>query len=318
MTTKLGGHDGRQYQISYGKRAVPVYRVYATPLQGITPIPESSFTGRTNELFAAEIDVEVLGNDFIPAYTRGDNSQIVATDSMKNYILQHALTYDGATLEGFLAHLGTGFIATYDQLRHLRLQGRELAFAAARVPAADGGFADSDALFARSDDDYATATVEVVATGGAVAVTDHECGRVGLRLMKLTGSSFTSFVRDGYTTLPDRRDRPLYVYLDVRWRYTDVADLLGEPATYVPAEQVRDVLRTVFHEFVSESIQHLVHEMGTRLLDRFPQLASVGFVAQNRTRDPFAVADDDRHRVYSDPFSAYGEITLRLTRSTGR
>ena len=318
MTTEFDGPDDRQYAISYGKRAVPVYRVYATPLQGITPIPESSFTGRTNELFAAEIDVEVLGNDFLPAYTRGDNRRVVATDSMKNFILQHALTYDGATLEGFLAYLGTGFIATYDQLRHLRVQGRELAFAAARVPAADGGFADSDTLFARRDDDHATATLEVAATGDDVAVTDHESGRVGLRLMKLTGSSFTSFVRDGYTTLPDRRDRPLYVYLDVRWRYTEVTDLLGEPATYVPAEQVRDLVQTVFHEFVSESIQQLVHEMGTRLLDRFPQLASVSFVAQNRTRDPFAVADDDRRKVYSDPFSAYGEITMRLTRLAER
>jgi urate oxidase len=135
-------------------------------------------------------------------------------------------------------------------------------------------------------------------------------------LLKVAGSSFTSFVRDGYTTLPDRRDRPLYIFLDVHWRYTD-AELLRDPnpARYVPAEQVRDLVATVFHEFVSESIQHLVHEMGVRLLDRFPQLAEVSFTAQNRTRDPFAESEQDpRVKVYSDPFPAYGEISLTMRR----
>ena len=55
------------YEISYGKAHVPFYRMYATPLSGIAPIPESSFTGRGNILFAAEVDVEVFGNNFLPA-----------------------------------------------------------------------------------------------------------------------------------------------------------------------------------------------------------------------------------------------------------
>src|SRR5690606_15445445 len=122
---------------------------------------------------------------------------------------------------------------------------------------------------------------------GEPVIIDHRCGRVGLQLMKTTGSSFTSFVRDGYTTLPERRDRPLFIYLDLAWRYIETADALGDnPARYIPSEQLRDLVRTVFHEFVSESIQHLVHEMGCRALDRYPQLAEISFVAQNRTRDP--------------------------------
>jgi urate oxidase len=42
----------------------------------------------------------------------------------------------------------------------------------------------------------------------------------------------------------------------------------------------------------------------------------VRFVAQNRTRDPFA-ADPDRPevKVYSDPFPAFGEITLQMSRN---
>ena len=49
---------------------------------------------------------------------------------------------------------------------------------------------------------------------------------------------------------------------------------------------MRDQLAATFDDFVSESIQHLVHEMGTRMLDRWPQIAEVRFEAENRTRDP--------------------------------
>ncbi len=304
------------YEIGYGKKRVPVYRLYAAPLVGVRPIPESSFVGRSNALFALEVDVEVLGNDFLPAYTRGDNSMVVATDSMKNFVLRQALDYEGATLEGFLHDLGRAFTLTYPLLRRLRVAARELGFVEATVPD-EAGFAPSGVLFERSGGDVATARLEVEAEGDGVRLLDHECGRVGLNLMKITGSAFTSFFRDGYTTLPERRDRPLYVHLDVRWRYADVADLLApDPARYVPAEQVRDLIRAVFHEFVSESIQHLVHEMGSRLLARFPQLGEVSFAARNLTRDPVAESDQDvRVKVYSDPFPAYGEITLRMTRT---
>ena len=310
-----------RYEIGYGKARVPVYRVHATPLR-VTPIPESAFTSRSNTLFAAEIDVEVLGDDFLPAYTAGDNRMVVATDSMKNFVLRESLAYDGGTLEGLLAFLGRRFVATYPQLHTLRLTGRELAFRPVQVaadrtdPLPGGPHADSAVLFARSHDDHAVATVDVRRDTGGASITDHRCGRVGMELLKVSGSAFTSFVRDDYTTLPDRRDRPLFVHLDVHWRYAAVDDLLAPESTrYVAPEQIRDLVGTVFHEFVSESIQHLVHEMGTRLLTRFPQLAEVSFAAQNHTPDPAAASDTDPEtKVYTAPFAAYGLITLRLRR----
>lgn len=309
--------DGNRFEISYGKRAVPIYRVFGTPLLGVTPVSESPFTGRANVLVAAEVDIEVFGSDFLPAYTAGDNSLVVATDSMKNIILRLALDYDGPTLEGYLGALGRHFIDTYEHVRDVELQVRELPFPAAIVPDGEGGFTESGVLFDGSGhSDRSMARIRMLRTGEDITVTAHECGRTGLRLMKVTGSAFTSFVRDEYTTLPDRRDRPLFIHLDVFWTYRDAHDLLGETASrYVPAEQVRDIVGAVFHEFVSESIQHLVHEMGLRLLMRFPQLDAVRFVAENRTRDPYHVSTTDLSvKVYSDPFPAFGEITLRMTR----
>ncbi|MEZ4562651.1 MAG: urate oxidase [Thermomicrobiales bacterium] len=303
------------FEVSYGKQGVPVYRVHAQPL-AVAPIPESPFTGRPNALLAAAIDLEVFGDDFLPAYTHGDNSMIVATDSMKNFIIRESLSFEGATLEGLLHHLGTGFSTTYDQLHTLRVSGRQLPLAGGSVPDGAGGFVVSNNLFEGTGGAVAHGAVSLKREGGEVRVTGHACGLAGLSLMKLTGSAFTAFVRDDYTTLPDRQDRPLYILMDVGWRYLDSADMLDlERGAYVPHEQVHDLLTATFAEFVSESIQHLLHEMGIRALARFPQLAEISFDAQNRTRDPYGAREDADHiRVYSDPFPAYGRLTLTVRR----
>ena len=75
--------------------------------------------------------------------------------------------------------------------------------------------------------------------------------------------------------------------MDVHWEYADPADATGDDASrYVAGEQVRDVCAVVFHELVSESIQQLVHEMGRRLLERYPQLRSLDFVGQEHDARP--------------------------------
>jgi urate oxidase len=213
--------------ISYGKMCVPVYRVYANPLSGFTAIPESAFTKRENILFALEVDIEVLGNNFLPAYTDGDNTNVVATDSMKNFVLQQALDFTGSTLEEFLNLLGHRFLATYPQMERLSLTGRELPFVPVSVPQQDTTFDDSNVLFRRSHGDFAIAMLEFARDGDHPVITTHRCGRSGLELFKVTGSAFSHFVRDEFTTLLERRDRPLFIYLDVYWKYNEVAALLA-------------------------------------------------------------------------------------------
>lgn len=305
--------------IRYGKENVTFYRTYARPLEGVARIQESAFTGRSNILFAADIGVQVFGDEYLPSYTEGDNSDVVATDTMKNFVLTQALAYEGATLEGFLHFLGGRFFAAYPIMHTLRLSGTEQPFSAAPVPKEDG-FEPSAVLFSRRHDDRAAAILDVQRDGDTLRITGHRCGQVGLRLIKITGSSFVRFARDAHTTLPERVDRPLFIYLDVFWRYADPVLALGsDPARYVPAEQVRDLVGTVFHQFNSKSIQHLIHEMGLRLLERFPQLAEVSFEAQNRLWDTaFTSEADPTVKVYCDPRDPYGMIHLTLTRDGER
>ncbi len=91
--------------------------------------------------------------------------------------------------------------------------------------------------------------------------------------------------------------------------------MLVHPERYVAAEQVADLANAVFHEFVSLSIQHLVNEIGVRMLERWPQLSSVSFDAQNRLWDLVAEsADDAAVKTYSDPRPPFGHIGLVLRR----
>jgi urate oxidase len=252
-------------RISYGKLRVPVHRIAG------------------DDVLACDVSVEVLGENFLPAYTEGDNSQVVATDTMKNFILRESLAYDGTSLEGLLTHLGERFMTTYPVMESVRMSAKELRFDRLNTH-----------VYSRSADDHGVATVEPDGTVRG--------GRHGMLLLKTRGSAFTKFARDEYTTLPERGDRPLLIRLDADWRYA------GDE--YVDSKQVRDHFAATFDDFVSESIQHLVHEMGTRLLAEHKEIAEISFTAENHTRDPVG-ADGDR-KVYTDPFPAQGLITLTL------
>jgi urate oxidase / 2-oxo-4-hydroxy-4-carboxy-5-ureidoimidazoline decarboxylase len=299
-------------QISYGKFNISLHRTYAAPLE-VKAIPESEFVGRNNNLFAVDVSVEVFGNNFLPAYIHGDNSMVVATDSMKNFILKESANFMGCTLEGLLEFLGKSFLGTYPQMESLRMMGRELPFKAARVPGKNG-FETSGLLHYPTNGDAATASLFLEREGSGSKVIDLECGREGFQLMKITGSSFAAFVRDDYTTLPELKDRPLFIHMDLSWHYSSIIDGLGVE-NYVPSEQIADICRVIFHEFNSKSIQELVYKFGERILEQFPQLESVSFEAQNHTWDKAAErTGSDKVKVFWEPKVPYGYISLTMTR----
>jgi urate oxidase len=273
-------------QISYGKLSVPVHLV------------------RGETLLAADVSMEVLGQGFLPAYTEGDNSSVVATDTMKNVILRRAHEYGGGTLEGLLYDLGVGFLKTYPEMEGLRLW-------AVRQPWVH----ETGRLFRRVDGDHEVVEIELSQSAAdGIALVAHRAGHLGLRLLKTTGSAFTKFARDDDTTLPERGDRPLFIHLDVHWAYGAPQDALGD--AHVDEADVLRVIYDTFDAFVSESIQQLVHEMGVRLLERFPALTQVSFRGENHTHDPVPGAEDadPLSKTYTSPFPAWGLITLVLDR----
>ena len=269
--------------MNYGKERIKVYRTYATALEGIEPIPESSFDGRPNTLFGMDLRVQVEGDAFLPSFSEGDNSMVVATDSMKNFIHHHMGEYDGATLEGFLDYVGTELLETYDQMEAVTIEADELPFEERPVPDEDG-FEPSDLVFRVADGESGYGELRLERTDDEVELVAQASGVTGIELVKVKDNSFTGYVQDEYTTLPERENRTLYVALDIFWTYADAADASGDdPERYVPAEQVRDIAQVIFDELDVNSIQELIYQTGQRVLERYPQLESVSFEANNRT-----------------------------------
>jgi urate oxidase / 2-oxo-4-hydroxy-4-carboxy-5-ureidoimidazoline decarboxylase len=279
-------------EISYGKAHVVFYRLGGRDL---TPL-------------AASVDVDVFGKRFLGAYTEGDNREVVATDTMKNFIYAMAAEYRGSTLLGLCAFLGRRFLETYPVMEALRVTAREVP-----LDAAAGEHGPSDVLFRSTRGDGAVGQVAIDASSGKPEITAARSGWEGMVLVKTTGSSFATFARDDFTTLPERTDRPLTIHLDVYWRYADLKDGVAEGAGFLGPRAVRDEVERIFHDFNSRSIQHLVHEIGARLFSAHTQLEEIEFVAENHTPDHVRDGAGGA-KVFAAPRATFGKIGLILRR----
>lgn len=293
----------------YGKGDVFVYRTYATPLTGVASIPESDFKGRSNTILGMDIQVSLAGEAFFTSFTEGDNSNVVATDSMKNFILHHAGEFTGSTMEGFLAYVSAQFLKKYDHISSVDMSGKLFPFEAALV-GSNAGIQESETVFREGvlEKPGVTLSTGRSETGDA-KLNALECSVHDLHLIKVKGSSFAGFIRDEYTKLPETKDRPLFIYLNISWTYKNMEDAFGDqPDLYVAAEQVKHIAQTLFHQEASPSIQKLIYDIGVRVLKRFPQLETVSFESNNRTwetvRDEIPVSKEGK--VFTDPRPPYG------------
>ncbi|MCR6097654.1 urate oxidase [Salipaludibacillus agaradhaerens] len=292
----------------YGKGDVFVYRTYAKPLTDVTKIPESSFSGRSNIILGMDVQVALKGDAFLTSFTEGDNSFVVATDSMKNFILHYAGEYQGNTMEGFLTFVGRKFLDTYPHISAVDIKGKQFPFTEATV-LVNGEMTASEIVFREGTLEKPLASIEIERKEKGYGVKDHQSGVFGLHLIKVKGSSFAGYIKDEFTTLPETYDRPLFIYLNIYWRYKNSVDGEGEdPQNYVAAEHVKHIAQTVFHSVDSPSIQKLIFDIGKRILQRFPQLAEVSFESNNRTWETVReeIPSPTNGKVFTDPRPPYG------------
>src|SRR5664279_5895052 len=104
----------------YGKGDVVVYRLHR---QGEPPEGQSPF-------FGANVKMLLYGDAFWPTYATGDNTGLVATDSMKNFVQRETLNFTGYDLEDYARFLGTMFIDTYPQAEGLQISVEGIPYSA--------------------------------------------------------------------------------------------------------------------------------------------------------------------------------------------
>ena len=275
----------------YGKGDVIAYRLNR---DGQTPPGESP-------VFGANVLMLIYGEVFWPTYETGDNTGLIATDSMKNFIQRETMNFTGYDLPAYIRFLGTRFLETYSQVEGVQLTATEIPYLA---------IAGGEAAFSPGGPERATARMEIRRLSAAFETVEVRCGIEGFRLLRLGGSAFQGFVRDQYTTLPDIHNRPLNMGLMLDWRYTDLAAAFDGGAV---TGKVRALVHETFHSFESGSIQQIIYQLGTKMLAEIPQIAEVNLEAQNRTWDTIA-EQGQTLGVYTDARPPVGVLGLTLRR----
>jgi urate oxidase len=236
------------------------------------------------------------------AYTDGDNTAVLPTDTMKNTVYALAAREPVDAPEAFGLALARRFLDRNARLVRTRIDLTEHLWQRIKR-----GEREHDHAFIRTGPETRIATIQSHRRRTIVGA-----GIADLLVLKSAGSAFDNFMHDEYTTLPDTRDRILATSLTATWRYRDLE------VEFTPAwNAVRRTLLDVFAEHQSESVQHTLYAMGQAVLDNIDVVSAIRIVMPNKHHLPFdlsRVGLPNRNEVFVPTDEPYGLIEATLRR----
>ncbi len=243
-----------------------------------------------------------LEGDFSASYVHGDNSRIVATDTMKNTVYalarQHALT----TVEDFGQVLARHFLDRYPHVSAATIRLVDQPWQRLVIDGQEHPYA-----FVGGGSEKRTSSVTLTRQSLRV-----ESGLDDLALLKTTDSAFAGFIRDAYTTLPETADRIFATVLSATWLYGEV------PADWDRCHQrIRLTMLEVFARHKSLAVQQTLYAMGEAALEACSQLEQISLRMPNKHRllvnlQPFGL--ENHHEIFVATEEPYGVITGTLRR----
>ncbi|MGB0101501.1 MAG: urate oxidase [Nocardioides sp.] len=252
------------------------------------------------------IDLNVstaLRGDFAAAHVEGDQSQVLPTDTQKNTAFAFAKSHGVTSPEDYALALARRLMEATPAASGTRVRVEQYAWD--RIPVDGTGH---DHAFVRRGGEVRTTEVDL--SGEAVRVVS---GLTGLTVLKSTGSEFTGFLTDEYTTLPEADDRILATSLTARWRYADRAGVDWNAAY----DDVRAVLLATFATTYSRALQESLYAMGRAVLEAHDEIAEISFAAPNKHHHlvdlaPFGLENPGEVFIAAD--RPYGLIEASVTR----
>jgi urate oxidase len=275
-------------QFSYGKSAIRLVKV-----------DRDRIPHRVRDL---TIDIELAG-EFVTSYTEGDNSGVIATDTMKNTVYALAGEHLTGSIEEFGWALGRHFLGE----PQVDLASVKLAEHSWRP------IGPSPDAFARDGSFTRTASVWVERTQDGFTPVAR-AGFADLSVMKTTRSSFAGFPRDQFTTLKETDDRIMATKVTADWLY-EVGRTIDFDASY---EGIRSTFLEVFAEHQSVSVQASIWIIGKAILERHPEVNMITMTMPNLhhwTVDlrPFGIEND--RQIYVATAEPYGLIQATVERN---
>jgi urate oxidase len=250
-------------------------------------------------------DLEVaafLKGDFASSYTSGDNTKVVATDTIKNTINVFARQHLGPEIERFALILGEHFLTRYEQVQESDIQISERQWERLTV---DGK--PHPHSFAAGGEGRMFTHV----TCSEVAKTVRS-GIRNLVILKSTGSGFENYPKDEFTTLPETADRILATSFSATWTFKD------QPAHYGRSnEAILSAMLKVFASNYSPSAQTTLFQMGEAALAVCPEISQLDLAMPNKhclliNLAPFGL--ENKNDVFVPTDEPHGDIRATVTR----
>src|ERR1700719_1267649 len=215
-----------------------------------------------------DLDVAAyLKGDFESSYTSGDNTKVVATDTIKNTINVFTHQHLGLEIQRFALILGEHFLTRYQQVAEAEIQISERQWDRLTV---DG--APHPHSF-KAGGEGRMLTHVVLSAGGKTV----RSGVRDLVILKSTGSGFENYPKDEFTTLPETADRILATSFSATWRFQD------QPDRYDRASQaILNAMLKVFANNYSPSAQTTLFQMGEAALAVCPKISKLDLAMPNK------------------------------------
>jgi urate oxidase len=236
------------------------------------------------------------------SYTDGDNTAVLATDTMKNTVYALAATAAISEPETFGLALARHFVERNPRLDEVRVDLTERRWDRIRVDGTD----DPHSFVGHGPD---TRTASVIAGRGAARV---HAGVADLLIFKSSRSAFTGFLRDDLTTLPETSDRILATSLTATWRYRSPDVGFGSVWPVV-----RQTLLEAFAGHDSASVQHTMYAMGEAVLARAEEVVEIHLVMPNKHHLPVdlkAFGLENRNEIFVATDEPFGLIEATIAR----
>jgi urate oxidase len=205
----------------------------------------------------------MLEGDFGAAHSEGDNSALIATDTMRNAVYVLAAKHDVAQLEMFGRALVEHFVVAGPTVERAKIRLVEHPWA--RLGAHEHAF------------QRAAGGQRVAVVSGDGHSFRVEAGVEGLDVLRTTGSGWSGFARDEMTTLPETDDRILATAVSARWTYAEGGIDYG--AAWRAA---RDAILESFGDHYSPSVQFTLRRMGRAVLKAVEAIERVHLSLPNR------------------------------------
>ena len=250
-----------------------------------------------------EIDVAIaLEGDFETSYTQGDNSKVVATDTIKNTVNVLAQQHLGADNEPFAVTLAQHFCDKYPQVHRATVEVFERVWSRMKIGGADHPHSFTQAQTARP---FTRVRVEA----GQKKI---ESGIADMLVLKSTASGFAGYPRSEFTTLPETNERIMATSFTATWTFGT------EPANYGAANRmVLDAMLEPFAKNFSPSVQTTLFEMGSAALAACAEITRIHLAMPNQhclpiDLKPFGL--ENRHEVFVPTTEPHGQIEATITR----